>query len=77
MIDLDRWLDSVTLGWTEASLHHLVVNTGTPLSAAKAKEGSVWPLQDKATEEWHPWTVLDAGPDSGTERRVCFTEHDY
>jgi hypothetical protein len=32
------WLDTVTPGWTEASLHHLVVTTGTPLSAAKAKE---------------------------------------
>jgi hypothetical protein len=32
------WWDNVTTGWTEASLHHLVVNTGTPLSVAKAKE---------------------------------------
>jgi hypothetical protein len=33
----ETWLDSVGEGWTEASLHRLVVTNGT-LSAAKSME---------------------------------------
>ena len=32
-----EWLDSVESGWTDSSLHSLVVTSGT-ISAAKAKE---------------------------------------
>jgi hypothetical protein len=31
------WTDTVTTGWTEASLHHLVMTKGT-LSTAKTKD---------------------------------------
>jgi hypothetical protein len=32
------WLDSVDHGWTEASLHHLVVTSGTHMRAAEVRE---------------------------------------
>jgi hypothetical protein len=32
-----KWTDTVTTGWTEASLHHLVMKKGT-LSTAKTKD---------------------------------------
>ena len=61
-----EWLDTVESGWTDSSLHSLVVTSGT-LSAAKAKE-LYGHFRSQNTDEEPSWPVLVEGSgDDGDE----------